>query len=449
MTPPRILVVEDESIVAEQLLGTLTRMGYETLPAVATGEEALVCTGLYKPDLVLMDVELMGELNGIETAQEIRTASDTPVVFLTAFSDKVVFEQITSSQPYGYLLKPLKEEELHAAIEVALSRRQVDERLEEAVRKRTKELADVNAALTAELEERKAAEKALQESEWRYRRVSDFMLDMASVVNNASDIILIVTPEGVIRYGTPSVEQHLQYEPPHVLGKTIGEFLCPNERPEIMSVIADVIASHHARPITHCLRKKDGTMIYVDSIIKFYIDHMNTKCALITSRDVTERKKADDALRAAYETLEARVDERTAQLADANRALRESEERCRRILDAVTDYIYTVKVEDGRPVRTEHYPSCLKMTGYTAEEFYENPFLWLQMVHPDDREMVAHHAERMLEEGEAPPIKHRIIRKDGSVHWVLNTSVPHLDDNGVLLSYDGVINEIDEPTMDD
>jgi PAS domain S-box-containing protein len=444
MKHPRILVVEDESIVAEQLLGTLNRMGYETMPAVATGEEAIIGAGLYKPDLVLMDVELMGDLNGIETAREIRGSSDIPVVFLTAFSDGAVFEQITSSEPYGYLVKPVKEDELHAAIEVALSRRQADDRLEEAVRLRTKELAEMNAALERELEERRAAEKALQESEWRYRRVSDFMLDMASVVNNASDIILIVTPAGVIRYGTPSIEQQLQYDAPQVLGKSIGEFLCPNERHDVMTVIEAVISTHASRMLTHCFRKKDGTMIYVDSIIKFYIDHMNTKCALITSRDVTERKKADDALHAAYDTLEARVRERTAQLGEANHALRCSDERYRRIIDAVTDYIYTVEVKDHQPVRTTHHPACVKITGFTVEEFYENQFLWLQMVHPDDREMVSLHAERMLQGCDEPPITHRIIRKDGSVRWVVNTSVPHKDDNGELISYDGVINEIED-----
>ncbi|MGE5315132.1 MAG: PAS domain-containing protein [Acidobacteriota bacterium] len=442
MKSPRILVVEDESIVAEQLLGSLHRLGYETMQPVATGEDALILAGEQKPDLVLMDMELMGELNGVETAQEIRSVSEVPVVFITGFADNEAIEQVSRSEPYGYIVKPFKEEELHAAIEVALSRRHADDRLEEAVRKRTWELAELNAALQRDIEERKAAEKALQESEWRYRRVSDFMLDMASVVNNASDMILIVTPEGVIRYGTPSIGQHLLYEPPQFLGKNLSEFLCPGERAAVMSVIAEVVSTHTAHPVTHCLKKKDGTMMYVDSIIKFYIDHLNAKCALVTSRDITERKKADDALRAAYETMEARVKERTAQLAEANHALQLSSERCRRILDAVTDYIYTVEVENKQPVRTTHHSACVAITGYTVEEFEANPFLWLEMVHPDDKDEVSRHAERILEGAEEGPIRHRIIRKDGTVHWVLNTSVPYKDENGTLRSYDGVINDL-------
>jgi len=82
------------------------------------------------------------------------------------------------------------------------------------------------------------------------------------------------------------------------------------------------------------------------------------------------------------------------------------------------------------------------MTGYTVEEFHANPYLWLQMVHPEDRAMVAQHAECMLRGDAQLSIKHRIICKDGTVRWVRNTVVPHRDENGVLLSYDGVINAL-------
>ncbi|HLP16255.1 MAG TPA: PAS domain S-box protein [Bacteroidota bacterium] len=442
MRQPRILVVEDECIVAEQLLGTLTRMGYETVPAMASGEEAIIAAVRSQPDLVLMDVELDGELTGVEAAREIRRAREIPVIFLTAYCDQDILTRIKSCEPYGYLVKPVDPEDLHVTIEVALTRRAADEKLEEAVRMRTKELAEKHEALRRELEERKAAEQALQESEWRYQRVNDFMLDMVSVVNNASDMIFIVMPDGTIRYGTPSIELQLQYEPPQVLGNNLAELLCPGERAEVMSVIADVMSTHATRSVTHCLKKKDGSMIAAESIVKFYIDQMNTRCALITSRDVTERKKADDALRALNEMLETRVEERTAQLAEANVALRQSEERYRRIIDAVTDYIYTVEVKDGSPVATTHHPACQKITGYTVDEFTENPYLWLQMVHPDDREAVALHAQHIVSGIDEPSIKHRIIRKDGTMHWVLNTSVPHKNEAGMLVSYDGVINEI-------
>jgi PAS domain S-box-containing protein len=123
-------------------------------------------------------------------------------------------------------------------------------------------------------------------------------------------------------------------------------------------------------------------------------------------------------------------------------ALKESEERYRRITSAITDYIFTVHVEDGIAVRTLHTPVCETVTGYTAEEFNNDPFLWLNMVVEEDREIVRDHASRILEGKDVGAIEHRIRRKDGSVRWVSNTPVLHRDQDGILISYDGVIRDI-------
>ena len=123
-------------------------------------------------------------------------------------------------------------------------------------------------------------------------------------------------------------------------------------------------------------------------------------------------------------------------------ALKESEERYRRITSAITDYIFTVHVEDGIAVRTLHTPVCETVTGYTAEEFNNDPFLWLNMVVEEDREIVRDHASRILEGENVGAIEHRIRRKDGSVRWVSNTPVLHRDPGGILISYDGVIRDI-------
>ena len=123
-------------------------------------------------------------------------------------------------------------------------------------------------------------------------------------------------------------------------------------------------------------------------------------------------------------------------------ALKESEERYRRITSAITDYIFTVHVEDGIAVHTLHTPVCETVTGYTAEEFNNDPFLWLNMVVEEDREIVRDHASRILEGKDVGAIEHRIRRKDGSVRWVSNTPVLHRDQDGILISYDGVIRDI-------
>jgi PAS domain S-box-containing protein len=123
-------------------------------------------------------------------------------------------------------------------------------------------------------------------------------------------------------------------------------------------------------------------------------------------------------------------------------ALRASEERYRRLIEAVTDYIYTVQIEAGRPVETRHGPGCVAVTGYASEEFAADPDLWLRMVLPEDRPRVEEHARRLAAGERVGPIEHRLVRKDGAVCWVRNTPVPHRDPDGRLVAYDGLVENI-------
>ena len=128
----------------------------------------------------------------------------------------------------------------------------------------------------------------------------------------------------------------------------------------------------------------------------------------------------------------------------AEEALREGEERYRRITEAVTDYIFTVRVKDGRPVETIHSSVCVAVTGYSPEEFAADPGLWIRMVPEEDRAVVLEQASRVLTGQDARPLEHRIVRKEGVTRWVRNTPVPHCDAQGKLLSYDGLIRDITE-----
>jgi two-component system cell cycle sensor histidine kinase/response regulator CckA len=125
-------------------------------------------------------------------------------------------------------------------------------------------------------------------------------------------------------------------------------------------------------------------------------------------------------------------------------SLRESEERYQRIVQSVSDYIYTVKVVDGHPAETRHGSACVAVTGYTSEDFAANPALWIEMVVPEDRPAVLAQAEEVFRGGDPHPVEHRIVRKDGCVRWVRNTPVPHRRPDGQLTSYDGVIQDITE-----
>lgn len=128
----------------------------------------------------------------------------------------------------------------------------------------------------------------------------------------------------------------------------------------------------------------------------------------------------------------------------AEDALRKSEIRYKHLLHAITSYVYTVTIENGEPVKTFHGPRCTNVTGYTPGEFEADPFLWINMVHEEDSDAVKNQAAQMLPGEGAPPLEHRIIRKDGKLRWVRNTPVPQYDDREKLIAYDGVIKDVTE-----
>lgn len=123
-------------------------------------------------------------------------------------------------------------------------------------------------------------------------------------------------------------------------------------------------------------------------------------------------------------------------------ALRESQTRYRHLTEAMTDYVFTVRVEHGKPIETIHSPTCVEITGYTAGEFQKDPYLWIRMVPYEDQNLVRAQAEAILAGRDAPAIEHRLLRKDGALRWVRNTSVAHHDAQGHITSYDGLVHDI-------
>jgi CheY-like chemotaxis protein len=121
--PATIVIVEDERVVAKDLENRLRSLGYSVVGSAPSGEAAVECIDNFHPDIVLMDIVLAGSMRGTEAAQLIWNRWRIPVVYLTAFSDAVVLEEIKGSEPYGYILKPFEPKQVHAVLQLALSRR--------------------------------------------------------------------------------------------------------------------------------------------------------------------------------------------------------------------------------------------------------------------------------------------------------------------------------------
>ena len=132
MVDERILIVEDEIITADDIRESLLDMGYSVLDIVSSGEEAIEKLEKYNPDLVLMDIMLEGAMDGIETANHIRSHFNIPVVYITAYADKEIMERAKVTEPFGYILKPFNERELQINIEIGLYRHKMERRLRES-----------------------------------------------------------------------------------------------------------------------------------------------------------------------------------------------------------------------------------------------------------------------------------------------------------------------------
>ena len=143
MDQPAIYIVEDEAIVANDIRETLKSLGY-TVPGIAkSGELALEKVKEAKPDLILMDIHLAGQLDGVETAGKIHVLYNIPVIYLTAYADKVLLERAKVTEPYGYVIKPYDERELHSVIEMSLYKH----RIEREIKKRDDILFAVSSAV--------------------------------------------------------------------------------------------------------------------------------------------------------------------------------------------------------------------------------------------------------------------------------------------------------------
>jgi len=125
-----IFIVEDESIVAKDIQNSLTKLGYSVSGIANNGKEAIDEILSKKPDLVLMDIMIKGGMTGIEVAEKIKQEINVPVIFLTAYADESTLSKAKVTEPYGYILKPFKEIDLHSTIEMAIYKHQKDAALQ-------------------------------------------------------------------------------------------------------------------------------------------------------------------------------------------------------------------------------------------------------------------------------------------------------------------------------
>jgi len=264
----QILVVEDERIVAKDITSSLERLGYGVTGIASSGEEAVRMVGDKPPDLILMDVVLKGDIDGIDAAEHIRKQYDVPVIYLTAYADSTTLERAKGTVPYGYLLKPWQERELRTVIEIALHKHMLEQRLKESERRLAMTLASIGDAVVA-TNEHGAIElmNGVAETITGWREAEAVGQDAAEVIR--------------IRRSADGAERR------HPLR-------------QVLEGGASVSLADDFRLVA-----RDGREVDVgDSAAPIKDDKGNVKGAVLVFRDVTEHKRAEEAKAHLHRALE-------------------------------------------------------------------------------------------------------------------------------------------------
>ncbi len=167
MNKRRILLVEDEGIISKDIERGLTQMLYDVCGWAVSGAEAIAMSRELKPDLVLMDIVLKGQMDGIEAAGIIHEEMDIPVIYLTAYTDQEKIERAKLTTPFAYIVKPFEDRELHSNIQIALHRHEIEKKLHQT------------------LDEAKRLNNVCVEREFRIKELRDELERMKAVVATA------------------------------------------------------------------------------------------------------------------------------------------------------------------------------------------------------------------------------------------------------------------------
>ncbi len=373
MTPARILVVEDDRVVAMDIQHQLTRIGHTVVGVTPLGEDVVRLALESRPDLVLMDIRLEGALDGVDAAQQIRDRCQVPVVFLTAYADDETLQRARVAEPFGYLLKPFEDAHLRTIIEMALYKH--------------------------------SAERQLRESERRYA------VTLASI----GDAVIATDDQARVTFLNPVAEVLTGWPQAEATGRLLADvFHIINEetRRPIDDPAAKVLRLGNVVGLANhtVLLARDGRAVPIDDCGAPIIDDRGRITGVVlVFRDATLRRQAEEA--AALRLANARVD----------LAVRGS-----------NIGIWEIDMPDGdyRHGRW-HYVNIWEQLGYERPDSPTDYETSVVLVHPDDRAPLEAAIGRYLAgETIAFEVEIRVRHNDGSQRWILTRGVAVRDAAG-------------------
>ncbi|MBN2380673.1 PAS domain S-box protein [candidate division WOR-3 bacterium] len=291
MSTTKILIVEDEKIVAIDLRDQLEALSYKVIGIVSSGEEAIIKASQIHPDIVIMDIKLEGQMDGIDAAEKMRNELDIPVVYLTAYADEIILERAKATEPFGYILKPFKQRTLQVAIETALYKHKTEQRL-----------------------------KASEES---FRQIAE----------NIREVFWLTDwTENKVLYVSPAYEEVWGHSCESLIEKpgSWAEDIHPSDRDRVFEAFR-TLAPIGRYDETYRIIRSDGSVRWIhDRAFPIHDRNGNVWRVAGISEDITKEKEAEEILRRARDELEARVKDRTAELREEVLERKRAEEEVKR-----------------------------------------------------------------------------------------------------------------------
>jgi two-component system cell cycle sensor histidine kinase/response regulator CckA len=248
-----ILIVEDESIVALDISNRLQRLGYKVSGIATSGREAVEKAMETAPNLILMDIKLRGEMDGVEAVQEIQTHLDIPAIYLTAYDDEAMLQRAKITGPHGYLLKPFEERDLHTTIEMALNKHSLEKQLKESER-------------------------------W-----------LSTTLNSIDDAVIATDAHGWVKFMNPAAERLTNWSEKEAMGQSVAKIfrvIKENTRSPIDNPAESALRADTALQLTnHLLIVNNNAEIPIDySTAPIKNDKDNIIGAVITFQDISQKR---------------------------------------------------------------------------------------------------------------------------------------------------------------
>jgi len=372
---PHILIVDDDANLLATMSDILKLKGFD--PFIAqTGVMALAQIEEHRFDLALIDLRL-GDMSGLKVLRAIKARSpETECILLTGHASQNSAIEAIEAGVYGYFQKPFEMEQVLLSIQRAV--------------------------------EKSAAKKALYESEKR----------LQSLIENAPDGIVLVGLDGKYKYASPAALRIFGYNMEDVTGGNPVEQTHPEDLPMVLEVLQNLIANPSNVPtIQYRFKHGDSSWRWIESTFTNLRAEPSVEAIVINFRDITERKRAEEALAA-------------------------SESKLRALVEQVPAIVYTESAKTRETLYIS--PQVEKITGYTPAEWVKDHDTWKKMIHPQDLNALLAVDERTNENLEPFYNEYRILTRDGRTRWIHDEAVVIQNQNGTPLFWHGVMYDITE-----